>query len=104
MGAVLPLEPVEPFMAEVFERDKHARKAVKIAQSILEAGSLRISELSPVMLGTSPEANSQAIPRSLNEVDPREPLFRLFDEDAPFSIGDVTEVERPYAKGTEYVG
>lgn len=31
-------------------------------------------------------------------------LRRLFDEEAPFYIGDVTEVERPYAQKTPYVG
>jgi hypothetical protein len=40
----------------------------------------------------------------LHKVDPREPLLRLFDEEAPFYIGDVTEVERPYARKTGYVG
>ena len=30
--------------------------------------------------------------------------MRLFDEEAPFYIGDVTEVERPYARKTGYVG
>ncbi len=104
MAQVLPLEQVEPFMAESFERDEHARKAAKLVKAILEAGSLRISDLSQVMPGTSPEANYKAIQRFLNEVDPGEPLLRLFDEDAPFYIGDVTEGERPYAKRTGYVG
>lgn len=32
------------------------------------------------------------------------PLLRLGDEEAPFYIGDVTELEHPYARNTEYVG
>jgi len=32
------------------------------------------------------------------------PLLRLFDENAPFVVGDVTEVERRQAKWTSYVG
>jgi len=32
------------------------------------------------------------------------PLLRMFDENTPFVVGDVTEVERPQAKKTEYVG
>ena len=32
------------------------------------------------------------------------PLMRLFNEDAPFVVGDATEIERPHAKRTEYVG
>ncbi len=104
MAEVLPLEQIERFMVEIFERDEHAQKAAKLVKAILEAGSLRISDLAQTMPGTSPEANYKAIERFLHEVDPREPLLRLFDEEAPFYIGDVTEVERPYARKTGYVG
>jgi hypothetical protein len=38
---VLPLEPMEKFMAEILERDEHAQKAARLVQAILEAGSLR---------------------------------------------------------------
>jgi hypothetical protein len=82
MAEVLPLGQIEKFMAEIFE-------------AILEAGSLRISDLAQAMRGTSPDANYKAIQRFLKEADPKQALLRLLDEEAPFYIGDVTEVERP---------
>lgn len=104
MAEVVPLGQLEKFMTEIFERDEHARKAAKLVKAILEAGSLRISDLSQRMPGTSPAANYKAIERFLKEVEPKQTLLRLFDEEAPFYSGDVTEVERPYAKRTGYVG
>ena len=44
------------------------------------------------------------IQRFLHRVDPRQALWRLFREEAEFVIGDPTEVERPQARKTEYVG
>jgi hypothetical protein len=104
MAEVLPLGQIEKFMAEIFERDEHAQKAARLVQAILEAGSLRISDLAQAMRGTSPDANYKAIQRFLKEADPKQALLRLLDEEAPFYIGDVTEVERPYARRTGYVG
>lgn len=40
----------------------------------------------------------------MQEVDPREILLRLFQSEAPFVISDPTEMPRPHAKATEYVG
>jgi hypothetical protein len=37
-------------------------------------------------------------------VDPRQVLWRLFQEEAEFVIGDPTEIERPQAGKTAYVG
>jgi len=57
MAEVLPSEQIEKFMAEIFERDEHAQKAAAPkAPAILEAGSLRISDLAQTMPGTSPDA------------------------------------------------
>jgi len=56
------------------------------------------------MEGTSPSSNAKALNRFLDEVEPWMPLLRLFDENAPFVVGDVTEVERRQAKRTSYVG
>jgi hypothetical protein len=52
------------------------------------------------MRGTSPDANYKAIQRFLKEADPKQALLRLLDEEAPFYIGDVNEVERPDARRT----
>jgi len=56
------------------------------------------------MPGTSPGVNYKASQRFLKEADLKQALLSLFDAEAPFSIRDVTEVERPYAQRTGYVG
>jgi hypothetical protein len=48
--------------------------------------------------------NYKAIQRFLDDTDPQEVLQRLFREEAAFVIGDPTEMPRPQAKKTEYVG
>jgi hypothetical protein len=52
----------------------------------------------------SPQANYKTIQRFLAEVDPREVLLRLWDEEAPFVLADPTEVPRRQARRTDYVG
>ena len=58
---------------------------------ILQAGSPQLSDISHAMEGTSPNANNKSLNRFLNTVNPWMPLMRLFDEDASFVVGDVTE-------------
>ena len=50
------------------------------------------------------EASYKRIQRFLKVTDPRENLWRLFQEEADFVIGDPTEIERPQAWKTPYVG
>jgi hypothetical protein len=50
------------------------------------------------------DACYKRIQRFLKVVDPRSVLWRLFREEAEFVIGDPTEIERPQAWKTEYVG
>jgi len=50
------------------------------------------------------EANYKCIQRFLASGLPQQALFRLFQEDTPFVIGDPTEMPRPQAKKSEYVG
>lgn len=52
----------------------------------------------------NPEANYKALQRFLAATDPREALLRLYQEDAPFILADPTEIPRPQAKKTGYVG
>lgn len=52
----------------------------------------------------SPIANDKAIQRLMAEVDFQEVLLRLFDEEAPFYLADVTEISRRQAKKTPYGG
>jgi hypothetical protein len=84
------------FMQILWERDEVARRAARIVHAILKAHSFH-------MRG-SLAANYKAIQRFLAKVDPREVLWRLYQPQAPFMIGDVTEIPRPQARRTPYDG
>jgi hypothetical protein len=73
------------------------------AGALLDAQSLRISELSHHMDG-HPEANRKHIERLLCDCDPRDSLKRLYWDDAPYQLIDPTEIERNQAYNTLYVG
>lgn len=104
MGAMpLRREDLPPFCEELFDRPEQARRAAAILHGILAAPSPRLSEVAQAM-ARSTQANYKAIQRFLAEVDPREVLLRLWDEDAPFILADPTEVPRRQARRTEYVG
>ncbi len=91
------------FMQELFEDEKVAQQAAEIGQAILAAGSLRLTEISAQMSGR-PAASYKRIQRFLHHVDPRQALWRLFQDQAEFVMGDPTEIERPQARHTPYVG
>ena len=50
------------------------------------------------------DANYKTIQRFIDKNDPKESLQRFYDEDSSFVLGDPTDIERPQAKKTEYVG
>jgi hypothetical protein len=52
----------------------------------------------------NPEAAYKGIQRFLSHADPKAALLRLFQVDAPFVLGDPTEIPRPQARKTRYVG
>jgi hypothetical protein len=91
------------FTEIIFGLGKVAEKAASIVVGILKACSPRVSTISHVMEG-KPESNSKAIQRFLKANDPREALKQLYWEQAPFVLGDPTEIERPQARKTSYVG
>jgi len=91
------------FMQFLFDRDDLAEKAGQIIEAILESRSPRLSDISHRMK-ENPEANYKVIQRFLERADPREAVIRLFQEEAPFVIADPTEISRPQAKKTPYVG
>ncbi len=70
---------------------------------MLAARSLRLSEMAAKMHGIG-AASYKRIQRFLRQVDPRAMLWRLFCEHAEYVIGDPTEIERPQARKTDYVG
>ena len=92
-----------PFMQELFDDPVSARKAAKIGAGILKARSPRLSDIARAM-GGHESANYKCVQRFLEAHDPRVVLPRLFREEASFVIGDPTEMPRPQAKRTEYVG
>jgi len=94
---------IHPFIQGLFDEGRTARRAAEIGQGILAARSLRLTDIAVAMKGNS-TASYKRIQRFIREEDPRQALWRLFQEQAEFVIGDPTEIERPQAWKTEYVG
>jgi hypothetical protein len=94
---------IRKFMQALFDDQATANTAAQIGQAILAARSLRITEIASKMPGKS-AASYKRIQRFIRHTDPREALWRLFQEQAEFVIGDPTEIERPQAWKTPYVG
>jgi hypothetical protein len=91
------------FTQHLFSDSKVAKQASQIIEGIMEARSPRLSEIAAKMAG-SEAAGYKRIQRFLQDNDPREALKMLFNEEADFVIADPTEIERPHAERTEYVG
>jgi hypothetical protein len=91
------------FMVEIFDNEQAAEQAGEIGDAILAARSLRLTEIAVEMSGKT-DACYKRIQRFLKAVDPRVVLWRLFRQEAEFVIGDPTEIARPQAWKTEYVG
>ena len=94
---------INKFAKCVFDDEKTVRKASQIIEAILEAQSPRISDIADKIPGNE-AANYKMIQRFLKQVDTLEALNRLFNEEAEFVLCDPTEIERPGAKKTDYVG
>lgn len=94
---------IEKFAKVIFDSEGAAKKASKIMEGVLQAKSPRISDIADQMEGNE-SANYKMVQRFLKHEDLQEVLLRLFNEEAEFVIGDPTEIERPGAKKTEYVG
>ena len=91
------------FTRYVFDSPVVAHRAAEIVKAILEARSPRLSEIARKMPGQSDSAYKR-LQRFLQQTDPRAVLLRLFQSDAPFVIGDPTDMPRTQAYKTEYVG
>lgn len=94
---------ISRFAHFLFDSEHLANKATTILAGMLAAQSPRLSRIAQHMPG-SPAANYKQIQRFLAQADPQAALQRLFQVDAPFVIGDPTEIPRPQARQTEYVG
>jgi hypothetical protein len=91
------------FMQYLFDRPAVATKAGRIVDGILAAGSARLSDVAAHMPGSC-AGNYKAVQRFLAHTDAVAALGRLFQADAEYVIGDATEMPRPEAYRTPYVG
>ena len=91
------------FLSYLFDDDRSVEKAQAITGGILKARSCRMSEIAREMEG-SECANYKCIQRFISAQTLRSNLLRLYQEEAPFLIGDPTEMPRPEAWKTDYVG
>ena len=94
---------ISEFTQLLFSDSKTAQQASQIIEGIMEACSPRLSEIAAKMPG-HPDASYKRIQRFLQENDPQATLKMLFNEEADFVIADPTEIERPHADQTAYVG
>ncbi len=91
------------FAQQLFGDSKTGKQASQIIEGIMEARSPRLSEIAAKMPGDT-DASYKRLQRFLQENDPQAILKMLFNEEAEFVIADPTEIERPHADQTEYVG
>lgn len=91
------------FTRELFDDADVAQQAARILQAQLKAQSPRFSDIARQMDG-QPESNYKQLQRFMHKVDLKAMLWRLFQSDADFVVGDVTEIARPHARKTDYVG
>ncbi len=91
------------FTRYLFDSEQAARQAAEILAAILRARSARLTEIAAKMRG-SLSAAYKRLHRFLQQHDPRLVLWRLLPDDAPFVLADVTEIPRPQAYKTNYVG
>lgn len=94
---------ISEFAKQMFTDQKTAQQASQIMQGIMDERSPRMSDIAARMPG-SEAASYKRIQRFLQKAEPQESLRLLFNEEAEFVIGDPTEIERPHAEKTSYVG
>ncbi|HSG44151.1 MAG TPA: hypothetical protein VLA72_13435, partial [Anaerolineales bacterium] len=87
----------------LFDNERSIKKAQAITAGILQARSCRLSDIAREMAG-SEAANYKCIQRFVAQTVLKPNLLRLYQEEAPFLIGDPTEMPRPEAQKTDYVG
>lgn len=94
-----------PFVEPVVDDPRDTEKLARLVYAILSSGSARKSDWSRYYRRESgEEANYKAIERLLERLEPEAFLYRLIDAQARFVLVDPTEIPRPQAKRTPYVG
>ena len=94
---------LERFVGYLLDDEALVNKGAKLVQAVLSAQSPRLSEIAEKMAGKR-SCSYKAIQRFIQKADLKQALKRLYQEDAEFVIGDVTEMERYRAPKTPYVG
>lgn len=94
---------VQRFVQTLFAHEQVAEKVSRIVQAILEAQSVRLTDIARAMPG-SLAARYKEIQRFVAQNDVKAGLPQQMQPDAKFVIGDVTEIPRRQARRTEYVG
>lgn len=100
---MLDPKDLEQYTTPLFDAPGVAKRLARPITALRRARSARLSELAREP-GGGYEAAYKEVQRFLGSSDPRRGLRRLFDPEAPFVIGDRTEIARPQAKRTGYVG
>lgn len=95
--------PIFEFAKQLFDDQNTAKKASQIMEGILQSQSPRISDIADRMNGNE-VSNYKKIQRFMKNEDLQSLLKRLFNEESEYVIVDPTEIERPGAKKTNYVG
>ena len=95
--------PIAEIAQLLFESQTQARIGAAIIGAVLQAQSGRWTEIARAMAGTEAAAYKR-LQRFMAAEDLKDVLARLHDPQAPFVIGDPTEIPRPQAKHTPYVG
>jgi len=92
---------IKRFTDQCFDRESEL--AARIIKGVLDAQSPRISDIASAMDGNY-DANYKAIQRFIEDDKPEEALYRLYNEESEYVLGDPTDIERPQAGKTDYVG
>jgi DDE family transposase len=91
------------FLGYLLDNGRAIEKAAVITAGILKARSCRLSEIAREMPG-SERGNYKCIQRFVAGESLKPRLLRLYQDESAFMIGDPTEMPRPGAKKTGYVG
>ena len=91
------------FLKHLFDDERVAERTAPLVEAVWASPSPRLADLARHMPG-SVAANYKRLQRFLARVELQTPLRRLYRADAPFVIGDPTDMSRPQAKHTPYVG
>jgi hypothetical protein len=92
---------IKRFTDQCFDRE--SEQAARIIKGVLDSRSPRLSDIADAMDGNY-DANYKAIQRFIEDDKPKEALNHLYNEESEYVLGDPTDIERPQAGKTDYVG